>query len=89
MEENEKAGLVDYAVLTLVIAGALYFLLTGYPFNLDARFPILRLETFRFLAMASLIGGFFYTLYVVAVSFLSSVRRLENLIRTRGRRGRI
>ncbi|MDQ7038104.1 MAG: hypothetical protein Q9N26_02735 [Aquificota bacterium] len=89
MEGEERAGLVDYAVLVFVIAGALYFLLTGYPFNLDTRFPVLKLETFRFLAMASLVGGFFYTLYVVAVSFLSSVRRLENLLRTKSGRGRI
>ncbi len=85
MKREERAGLFDYVVLVLVLAGSVYLLLTGYPFNLSSRYPFLELETFRFLAVASLIGGAFYTLYVVSSSFLSSVRRLENFLRT-GRR---
>jgi hypothetical protein len=88
MEREERAGPFDYAVLILVLAGALYFLLTGYPFRLDARFPVLELETLRFLAGASLVAGAFYTFYVIASSFLSSVRRLEALLRS-ARRGKI
>ena len=83
MNREERAGPVDYFVFFVVVLGALYFLLTGQPFDLGSRFPLLNLEVLKFLALLSLIGGSFYTVYLVISSFLSSVRKFETLIRSR------